>query len=170
MPCQALNHCVQPGCFWGVEHIYNKHYRTKGILSTSVGYAQGTSDNPSYKQVCTGTTNHAEVLRIEFDPARLSFEEIVTFFFKIHDPTTVNRQGPDVGTQYRSGIYYESEQQREIAEQVKSKVQKHFKAPIVTEIEKLQKYWPAEEYHQVYLEKNPSGYHCPSHFVREWKD
>ncbi|KAI9150996.1 Peptide methionine sulfoxide reductase [Blastocladiella emersonii ATCC 22665] len=158
------------GCFWGVEHLYLKHYRTKGIVSTAVGYAQGASANPTYKQVCSGTTNHAEVLRVEFDPAKVSYEELVTFFFRIHDPTTVNRQGPDVGTQYRSGIYTENDAQRQVAEAVKAKVQKYFNAPIATEIQPLTTFWPAEEYHQKYLIKNPSGYECPSHFVREFRD
>ncbi|KAI9217680.1 peptide methionine sulfoxide reductase MsrA [Blastocladiella britannica] len=158
------------GCFWGVEHIYNKHFKGKGIVSTEVGYAQGAAANPTYKQVCTGTTNHAEVVRVHFDPTLVSYEQLVTFFFRMHDPTDVNRQGPDVGTQYRSGIYTVSADQDRIAHEVKERVAKYFSKPIATEITELTTFWTAEGYHQQYLVKNPSGYECPSHFVREFKD
>ncbi|KNE66379.1 peptide-methionine (S)-S-oxide reductase [Allomyces macrogynus ATCC 38327] len=159
------------GCFWGVQHLFDKHYKTKGLLASEVGYANGLSSatNPTYKQVCTGTTNHAEVVRLQFDPAQVSYEELVTFFFRIHDPTTVNRQGPDVGTQYRSGIYYYSPAQKETAEVVKQRVQKYFPKPIATEITPIDQFYTAEDYHQKYLVKNPDGYECPSHFVREFK-
>ncbi|KAL7746371.1 Peptide methionine sulfoxide reductase [Sorochytrium milnesiophthora] len=160
------------GCFWGVQQLYDKHYGNKGIVKTEVGYAGGRDDlkNPSYKQVCTGQTGFAEVLRIEFDPSKLSYDEIVTFFFRIHDPTQVDRQGLDVGTQYRSAIYYYSPAQRDAAEAVKQRVQKYFKTPIATEIAPIKEFYTAEEYHQKYLDVNPTGYHCPSHFVREFKD
>ncbi|KAI9142600.1 peptide methionine sulfoxide reductase MsrA [Paraphysoderma sedebokerense] len=160
------------GCFWGVEHLYLKHYKGKGVLSTQVGYSNGKEElkNVTYKQVCSGNTDYAEVCQVQFDPKQVSYEELVTFFFKIHDPTQMNQQGPDVGTQYRSGIYTHSPAQQTTAESVKSNVQKYFKSPIATEIKPLKNYYTAEEYHQKYLIQNPSGYHCPSHFVREFKE
>ncbi|KAJ3353690.1 Peptide-methionine (S)-S-oxide reductase [Allomyces javanicus] len=160
------------GCFWGVQHLFDKHYKAKGLLASEVGYANGlaSATNPTYKQVCTGTTNHAEVVRLQFDPTKVSYDELVTFFFRIHDPTDVNRQGPDVGTQYRSGIYYYSPAQKATAEAVKQRVQKYFPKPITTEITPIDQFYTAEDYHQKYLVKNPDGYECPSHFVREFKD
>ncbi|KAL5520546.1 hypothetical protein ACEPAG_9770 [Sanghuangporus baumii] len=160
------------GCFWGTEHIFLKKYppaEGKGILGTRVGYTGGRDDaeNPSYKQVCTGATGHAEAVRIEFDPAKLSYAELVDYFYRTHDPTTVNRQGPDVGTQYRSAIFYHSPEQKSIAEQVTQDVQKqHFDRigkKIATSIELASKWYDAEDYHQEYLFKNPTGYQCPTH-------
>ncbi|KAL5525051.1 hypothetical protein ACEPAF_8920 [Sanghuangporus sanghuang] len=160
------------GCFWGTEHIFLKKYppaEGKGILSTRVGYTGGRDDaeNPSYKQVCTGATGHAEAVRIEFDPSKLSYAELVEYFYRTHDPTTVNRQGPDVGTQYRSAIFYHSPEQKSIAEQVTQDVQKqHFDRigeKIATSIEPAKKWYDAEDYHQEYLFKNPTGYQCPTH-------
>ncbi|KAJ7597502.1 peptide methionine sulfoxide reductase [Mycena floridula] len=160
------------GCFWGVEHIFLKHYPVKdnkGILRTTVGYTGGkeTSTNPDYRTVCSGATDHAEALRIEFDPAIVSYDELVEFFYRTHEPTTVNRQGNDVGTQYRSAIFTNSEEQKTIAERVTAEIQaKHFTPKglkIVTEIVEAGKWYDAEEYHQLYLFKNPSGYQCPTH-------
>ncbi|KAI0686933.1 peptide methionine sulfoxide reductase [Cytidiella melzeri] len=160
------------GCFWGVEHIFLKHYpikQNKGILKTAVGYTGGheNAENPNYRQVCSGSTNHAEALRIEFDPTVVKYDELVEFFYRTHDPTTVNRQGGDTGTQYRSAIYYNTPEQLEIAKRVTEEVQaKHFSPKgkkIVTSIEAAGPWWDAEDYHQEYLHKNPSGYQCPTH-------
>ncbi|CCM02060.1 uncharacterized protein FIBRA_04136 [Fibroporia radiculosa] len=160
------------GCFWGVEHIFLKHYpiaQNKGLLRTAVGYTGGLAEavNPDYKTVCTGRTGHAESLRIEFDSAVVTYAELVEFFYRTHDPTTLNSQGKDNGTQYRSAIFYNSPEQREIAVRVTEEVQrKHFDPvgkKIVTEIVAAGPWFDAEEYHQEYLHKNPSGYHCPTH-------
>ncbi|KAF8627256.1 hypothetical protein AX15_004450 [Amanita polypyramis BW_CC] len=160
------------GCFWGVEHIFLKHYpptNDKGILKTSVGFTGGKpgATSPGYRAVCSGSTDHAEAVRIEFDPAKVSYDELVEFFYRTHDPTTVNRQGADTGSQYRSAIFYNNPEQKVIAERVTKEVQdKHF-APtgknIVTEIAEAGPWWDAEEYHQLYLFKNPHGYQCPTH-------
>ncbi len=140
------------GCFWGVELAFSK---LDGVISAPCGYTGGRTENPTYKEVCSGNTNHAEAVLVEFDPAKVSYEELVTFFFKIHDPTTLNRQGPDVGSQYRSAIFYENESQKETAEKVKKEFEsaKFFKKPIVTQIAPASKFYPAEEYHQKYFEK-----------------
>jgi len=160
------------GCFWGVEHIFVKHYppsEKKGILTTAVGYIGGNPlvTNPSYKQVCSGATDHAEAIKVEFDPSIVPFEELVEFFYRTHDPTTVNRQGGDTGSQYRSAIFTTSEAQAETAKLVTEEVQaKHFTPKgkkIVTEILSAGQWWNAEDYHQMYLFKNPSGYQCPTH-------
>ncbi|KAI7900587.1 uncharacterized protein BX663DRAFT_532250 [Cokeromyces recurvatus] len=153
------------GCFWGVEHIYNEHFKD---IITRVGYMGGNIENPSYKQIKTGTTDHAEVCQISFDPSKVSFETLTEFFYKMHDPTTINAQGPDMGTQYRSVIFYHSPEQKVIAEKVTKEVQeKHYPdAKIVTEIEPATRFYDAEEYHQLYLEKNPEGYACPTHYLR----
>lgn len=152
------------GCFWGMEEILRK---IPGVLEITVGYTGGTTDNPTYKEVCTGRTGHAEAVQILFDPARLSYEELLGYFFRMHDPTTLNRQHHDVGTQYRSAIFYHSEEQRQTAEKVKARVDKSgkWKRPLVTEITPAGKFWPAEEYHQDYLQKNPNGYNC--HYLRD---
>ncbi|KAI8997855.1 hypothetical protein BDB01DRAFT_772674 [Pilobolus umbonatus] len=155
------------GCFWGVEHIFNKYHKKDGII-TRVGYIGGNTNDPTYKKVCSGTTNHAEALEITFDPKKVSYETLVEFFYKTHDPTTVNAQGPDVGSQYRSAIFYHSPQQKSIAEKVTAEVQeKHYKGKkIVTEIIPAGTFYDAESYHQNYLELHPDGYQCPTHYVR----
>jgi methionine-S-sulfoxide reductase len=152
------------GCFWGMEEIIRK---IPGVLETSVGYTGGNVPNPTYKLICTGITGHAEAVRIAFDPAKISYEEILGYFFRMHDPTTLNRQHNDVGTQYRSAIFYNSDEQRKVAERVKERVDKtgKWKRPIVTEITRASEWWPAEDYHQKYLVKNPGGYNC--HFLRD---
>jgi peptide methionine sulfoxide reductase msrA/msrB len=153
------------GCFWGMEEILRA---VPGVVSTDVGYTGGTTSSPSYDQVKTGTTGHAESIRIVFDPAKLSYEELLEkWFFRMHDPTTRNRQGNDIGTQYRSAIFVTSPEQRQIAERVKERVSKTGKwlAPIVTEIVEAGPFTPAEGYHQDYLQKNPGGYTC--HYMRE---
>lgn len=152
------------GCFWGMEEILRK---IPGVLDTQTGYTGGTSDHPTYEQICTGRTGHAEALRIEFNPGELSYEQLLGYFFRMHDPTTLNRQHNDVGTQYRSAIFFTSESQRATAERVKATFDAsgRFKRPIVTEITAATPFHPAEEYHQNYLLKNPNGYNC--HILRD---
>jgi len=152
------------GCFWGMEEIIRD---IPGVVETEVGYTGGVTRNPVYEQVHAGTTGHAEAVRIVFDPERLSFEDLLGWFFRMHDPTTQNRQGNDIGTSYRSAIFYTSDEQRKTAEAVKERVNASGKwpRPIVTEITKASDWWPAEDYHQDYLQKNPGGYTC--HFLRD---
>ena len=146
------------GCFWGVEEIFRK---LKGVTSTAVGYAGGTKDKPSYEDVCSDETGHAEVVQLEFDPSQISYDQLLDVFWSNHNPTTLNRQGPDVGTQYRSVIFYHSPEQKEAAEASKQKLSTSgkFNRPIVTKIEPAPTFWPAEEYHQRYLEKRGKS-HC----------
>ena len=141
------------GCFWGVETKFGK---VKGVVSTEVGYSGGDTENPTYKQVCTNKTGHAEVVKVTFNPSILSFEELLEIFWDIHNPTTLNRQGWDIGTQYRSVVFYRSEEQRSSAIKLKEKLDKSgkYKKPIVTEIFPAAEYYKAEEYHQKYHEKN----------------
>ena len=138
------------GCFWGPEVKFSK---LDGILKTEVGYCGGNSSETNYKEVCTGSTNHDEVVKLEFDPELISYEKIIKFFYEIHDPTTLNSQGPDFGTQYRSEIFYTNEQQKQIAEKITNDENKKFLGKIVTKISLVKNYCPAEEYHQKYLEK-----------------
>ena len=152
------------GCFWGMEEILRQ---VPGVLDTEVGYTGGTTAYPTYDQVKTGTTGHAEAIQVTFDPRRLDYAELLRIFFRMHDPTTVNRQGPDVGSQYRSAIFYHDERQRRIAEQVRDEVDRSGKwpRPVVTEIVPAGPFWPAEEEHQDYLRKHPGGYSC--HYLRD---
>ena len=145
------------GCFWGVESTFR---RIPGVIETAVGYAGGHTENPTYKQVCTGDTGHAEVIQVEFDPKVVSYDKILDTFWEAHDPTTLNRQGNDSGTQYRSIILYNSEAQRVAAEKSKAAPQKHFKNPIVTEIVPLKKFYKAEGYHQNYYRSNQDQPYC----------
>lgn len=145
------------GCFWGVEEILRK---IPGVIETQVGYTGGATKNPTYKQVCTGTTGHAEAIKIVFDPDKISYEKVLDFFFRMHDPTTPNQQHNDRGTQYRSAIFYENDEQKAIAEKVKKEKAPKFKRPIVTEIARATEFYSAEDYHQNYLVKNPGGYNC----------
>ncbi|KAK9054555.1 hypothetical protein SSX86_025633 [Deinandra increscens subsp. villosa] len=138
------------GCFWGVELAFQ---RLEGIVKTEVGYSQGQIHNPNYNQVCTGTTKHAEVIRVEFDPSVCPYTNLLTLFWSRHDPTTLNRQGGDVGSQYRSGIYYYNEEQARLAKESLDEKQKNFKNKIVTEVLPAKRFYRAEEYHQQYLEK-----------------
>ena len=139
------------GCFWGPEIKFNK---LEGVYRTEVGYCGGYTEKTSYREVCTGNTNHAEVVKLEFDPEIISYEKILEFFFDIHDPTTLNAQGPDFGTQYRSEIFYLNNGQKEIAEKVFKKINIKLNNKVVTKISLLKNYSIAEEYHQKYLEKN----------------
>ena len=139
------------GCFWGPEVKFNK---LDGVLKTEVGYCGGNSSETDYKEVCTGSTNHAEVVKLEFDPEIISYEKILEYFFEIHDPTTLNSQGPDFGTQYRSEIFYETDQQKQEASKILNEFNKKFDGKIQTNISKIKNYCKAEEYHQKYIEKN----------------
>lgn len=140
------------GCFWGVEAAFR---RVKGVLSTTVGYSGGSFKGPTYEDVCTGTTGHAEVVEVDYDPAKVSYDELLKVFWEIHNPTTMNRQGPDIGTQYRSVIFFHNSEQKAAAEASKEKLQRngHYKNPIVTEITPASEFYKAEEYHQQYFEK-----------------
>lgn len=139
------------GCFWGVEDSFQK---IKGVVSTRVGYMGGTLKNPTYKDVCTDKTGHIEVVQMTYDPSIISYEKLLEIFWSIHDPTQLDRQGPDIGTQYRSVIFYHTKEQKKIAEKSKQKQSKIIKKEIVTEITPAKEFYPAEEYHQKYLEKN----------------
>lgn len=147
------------GCFWCVEAVFDD---LKGVKDVVSGYAGGHTENPTYREVCDGTTGHAEVAEIRFDPAVISFKEILQVFFAVHDPTTMNRQGNDVGTQYRSAIFYHDEEQKRIAEEVIKEVTAEgvYDDPIVTEVVPLEKFWPAEDYHQEYFANNPNQPYC----------
>lgn len=145
------------GCFWCVEAVFE---RVEGVKSVVAGYAGGTVPNPTYEQVCTGKTGHAEVAQITYDPEKVSYEQLLELFWKAHDPTTMNRQGADVGTQYRSAIFYEGEDQKRAAEESKSRARNLFKDPVVTEIAPLTKFYPAENYHQDYYRSNPHAPYC----------
>ncbi len=140
------------GCFWGVEAAFRE---VEGVTSTQVGYAGGSLEDPTYEQVCSGTTGHAEAVQVEYDPSRVSYDGLLSLFWDIHDPTTLNRQGPDVGTQYRSAIFFHDAEQETAARASKEKLQNsgRFKGEIVTEITPASTFHRAEEYHQQYLEK-----------------
>jgi methionine-S-sulfoxide reductase len=138
------------GCFWGPEIKFSK---LDGIIKTEVGYCGGDNKQTTYKEVCSGTTNHAEVVKLDFDPKIITYEKILEFFFDIHDPTTLNSQGPDFGTQYRSEIFYLNDNQKKVAEEIKNKNNDRLSGKIVTKISLVKNYCPAEEYHQRYLEK-----------------
>lgn len=167
------------GCFWCLEAVYDE---VKGVLSVDSGYANGHVPNPDYRAVCNGDTGHAEVVQIKFDPGVISFHDILNIFFGIHDPTTLNRQGADVGTQYRSGIYYHTPEQKEVAEALIKELtaQKIWDKPIVTEVEPIKDFYIAEDYHQEYFAKNPNQPYCMAvvapkvskfrkHFLELWK-
>ncbi len=144
------------GCFWGVEATFRN---TAGVTDAAVGYAGGETDNPTYKQVCSGATGHAEVVELDYDPEQISYEQLLEVFFNLHDPTTLNRQGPDIGTQYRSAIFYHSAEQEAAATAMKEKLDAsgRYNRPITTEITAAPTFWRGEEYHQRYFEKNGGG-------------
>ena len=143
------------GCFWGVEAYF---MQLKGVLSTSVGFGQGSTEQPTYRQVCTGTTGYTEICEVTYDDKILSLQKILEYYFRIIDPTTLNRQGPDQGTQYRTGVYYAAENDKEVIINFIEKMQQHYTDPIVVEVEPVGRFFPAEDYHQRYLEKTPGGY------------
>ena len=138
------------GCFWGPEIKFGK---LEGVVKTEVGYCGGNSDNTTYEKVCSGNTNHAEVVKLEFDPLKISYEKILEYFFNIHDPTTLNAQGPDIGTQYRSEIFYLNDNQKNIAEKIIEENNSKLAGRVVTKLSPLKNYCKAEEYHQKYLDK-----------------
>ena len=152
------------GCFWGVEELIHDY---PGVVATCVGYTGGDLINPRYEQVKTGHSGHAEAIQVQFDPVRLSYPDLLRFFFRLHDPTTVNRQGNDRGTQYRSTIFYHDQEQRQAALQVIAEVDTagRWPNPVVTQVVAATTFYRAEDYHQRYLGKNPGGYTC--HFVRD---
>jgi methionine-S-sulfoxide reductase len=154
------------GCFWGMEEVFRK---VPGVKKTEVGYTGGSTKNPSYEEVSSGSTGHAESIEITFDPKSLSYENLLKTFFRAHDPTSLNRQGNDIGSQYRSSIFYMNENQKKTATQVIKMVNKSKKwpKPIVTEVMHAKPFYPAEEYHQKYLIKNPNGYN--DHYLRDFK-
>jgi peptide-methionine (S)-S-oxide reductase len=145
------------GCFWCMEAVFE---RLPGVISVTSGFAGGTTENPTYEEVCTETTGHAEVTEIVFDPARISYAKLLEVFWQAHDPTTLNRQGADEGTSYRSIILYHDEKQKLIAEKSKLEAQSNFRDPIVTEIVPLKKFYKAEDYHQEYYDNNPGNGYC----------
>jgi peptide-methionine (S)-S-oxide reductase len=145
------------GCFWCIEAVLQ---RIEGVLSVTSGYAVGRTPNPTYEEVCSGETGHAEVVQVAFDPSLISYDEILDIFWQAHDPTTMNRQGPDTGTQYRSVIFHSNEAQRQAAEKSKMKAQAKYRDPIVTELRPLDKFWKAEEYHQNYYNSHQSAGYC----------
>ncbi|MDR3589798.1 MAG: peptide-methionine (S)-S-oxide reductase MsrA [Negativicutes bacterium] len=143
------------GCFWGVEAYFSQ---LKGVSATKVGYGQGQAENPTYQQVCAGTTGHAEICEVTYDEEELPLPKLLEHFFRIIDPTTLNRQGADRGTQYRTGVYYRDEAEREVILAFIAQKQADCPRQIVVEVEKYQNFYPAEDYHQNYLQKNPGGY------------
>jgi peptide-methionine (S)-S-oxide reductase len=188
LPEGAEKATIAAGCFWGVEHMYRKDFKNKGLYDARVGYIGGDTQNPGYRAVCSGRTgrmyNHfivvgvpgwrfyatdAEACQLVFDPQKVTYRELLEYFYRMHDPTTSNRQGPDVGSQYRSGIFYHSDEQKAVAEEVTKKANEQWwKGGIVTEVLPAGEWWDAEKYHQLYLDNNPGGYECPSHFLRKF--
>ena len=142
------------GCFWGVQYYFDQ---VPGVKETVVGYTGGHTENPSYEEVCTHTTGHAEALKIEYDPKEVSYETLLKQFFKMHNPTQLNRQGPDVGDSYRTAIFYTTDKQKEQAEKAKQSASKNFDDPVVTEITEASEFWPAEDYHQKFTERTGRG-------------
>ncbi|KAL6877090.1 peptide methionine sulfoxide reductase MsrA [Trichoderma novae-zelandiae] len=171
IPEGAQRCTLAAGCYWGTEHLYRKHFTGKGLIDAKVGFIGGDLENPSYRAVCGGKTGHAEAADIIFDPSQVSYRQLLEFFYRMHDPTTLNKQGPDTGPQYRSGIYFHSPEQERVAREVTDKVNSQWwGGRVVTEIVPAGQWWTAEEYHQLYLERNPDGYECPSHYLRSFKE
>jgi peptide-methionine (S)-S-oxide reductase len=145
------------GCFWCVEAVFE---RLDGVISVTSGYAGGTTPNPTYEDVCTGRTGHAEIAQITFDPSKITFDQLLKVFWESHDPTSLNRQGVDIGTQYRSVIFYHNDEQKAAAEKSKASAQKEFDNPIITQIQPLKIFYPAENYHQDYYRNNQNAPYC----------
>ena len=144
------------GCFWHVEEIFSK---LPGVVKTEVGYTGGNTEDPTYEQVSSGKTGHAEAILVMYDPEKIKYEDLLNVFWKLHNPTELNRSGPDVGTNYRSAIFYHSSSQKKAAEKSKKEIQKTFEKPVVTQINAAKEFYPAEEYHQKYFEKNGKSCH-----------
>ena len=155
MPTEIVT--LGAGCFWGVEYVFE---RVPGVVHTEVGYAGGLTEHPTYQEVCSHTTGHAEVLRVEFDPEVVTFEQLLEVFWAMHDATQVDRQGPDVGDQYRSAIFVGSDEQRAVAEASRDRAQERSDRPIATQIVEAGMFWPAEDYHQRYYDKNGHEPYC----------
>ena len=155
MPTEAVT--FGAGCFWGVEYVFE---RVPGVVHTEAGYAGGLTEHPTYEEVCSHTTGHAEVVRVTFDPEVVSLEQLLEVFWAMHDPTQVDRQGPDVGDQYRSAIFVGSDEQRASAESTRERAQERFDRPIATQIVEAGMFWPAEDYHQRYYDKNGHEPYC----------
>jgi len=173
IPEGAERATLAAGCFWGVEHLFRKHFADKGLYDARVGYIGGDTADPSYKAVCSGNTGHAEATLLIYDPARLSYATLLNFFYRMHDPTTSNQQGRDRGTQYRSGIFFHSPEQEAVARDVTARADAQWwggPGKIVTEVLPAQQWWDAEAYHQLYLSKTPHGYECPSHYLRTFPE
>ena len=151
---------VGGGCFWCIEAAFKE---IEGVKSVTSGYAGGRTENPSYREVCSGTTGHAEVVKIEYDPEIIAVDEILEFFFKIHNPTTKDREGPDIGSQYRSIIFYQNSKEKNTIESFIEEKQEVYGEKILTEVEELRKFYPAEDKHQDYFEKNPEDAYCKMH-------
>jgi peptide-methionine (S)-S-oxide reductase len=147
------------GCFWCTEAVYKE---VRGVTDVESGYCNGETERPSYEDVCTGRTGHNEVVKLTYDPKQVSTRQLLEIFFVVHDPTQMNRQGNDVGTQYRSGIYYTTPEQKQVADDMIRQImqEKLFSRPVVTEVLAMENYWPAEEYHQDFFEKNPTQGYC----------
>jgi len=147
------------GCFWCLDEMYS---RFRGVKNVTAGYAGGRKVNPNYEEVCTGNTGHAEVIKVEYDPKQINYEDLLNVFFSVHNPTTLNRQGSDVGTQYRSIILYDTQEKKELAQKIIRKFnhEEIYPDPIVTELKPLINFYPAEDYHQKYFQKNPQNFYC----------
>jgi peptide-methionine (S)-S-oxide reductase len=160
MSVNSTNHqqaTFAAGCFWGVQTAFDQ---LEGVVETAVGYMGGRTEDPSYKEVCGDDTGHAEVVHVVFDPAKVDYSALVEHFYRVHNPTTLNRQGPDIGDQYRSAIFFHSPEQEAVARQVTAEMQARFKSPIVTQITAAGPFWRGEEYHQKYFEKRGMGESC----------
>lgn len=166
LPSNTKLFTLAAGCFWGVEHRYRHEFgaKGKGLLQAKVGYIGGDTKSPDYRSVCSGRTGHAEALQVAFNPDEVSYGQLVEYFYRMHDPTQSNRQGPDTGSQYRSGIFYHDEEQQRVAKEVTEKAQQQWykDGKIQTQILQAGQWWDAEDYHQRYLELNPGGYDCPT--------
>lgn len=170
LPDGAKKAVFAAGCFWGVESIFRKHFLDKGVHDTRVGYIGGNTEDPTYRTVCTGRTGHAEALLMTYDPKQVTYHQLVEFFYKIHDPTLTNQQGHDIGTQYRSAIFYYDKEQEETARSLTARIEKYwYRKGIKTQILPAGEWWDAEDYHQQYLDKNKNGYHCYSHYLRTFQ-
>ncbi|TPX16364.1 uncharacterized protein E0L32_004013 [Thyridium curvatum] len=173
LPSGAQRATFAAGCFWGVEHEFRKHFggAERGLYDARVGYIGGDVSSPSYRAVCSGETGHAEATQLTFDPDKITYRQLVEFFYRFHDPTTRDRQGNDRGTQYRSGIFFHDAEQERVAREVTRLADEQWwHGKIATEILPASQWWDAEDYHQLYLEKNPYGYVCASHYVRPLPD